>query len=261
MPGRSSGDNPKSRYIVAPSSASAPLIDPLTLSPRFWHDANGAYVNSGSPVNNDPVSSTTDRSGNSRTFTATGSNRPTWKTSQFGTAPGIQFAQASTQYQVAGAAVAVATGVTLWAVFKTSTNDATSANPNTNPPLTLMGDSTGNSALNMGLEGNELSVCYWSGAWAKHNSSGLSLANGSPHTIAVTITSGGSLKAYADGVEVKTATVSYYGAMTINIHGVGYAAGDGFDGVWAEGMCFGTALTAQNITDLHLRARSLWGAP
>lgn len=265
MPSWSRGDGPRGRqrYIVAPST-SVSLIDPLDLSPMVWLDARAAYINAGSPSNNDLVATAIDRSGNSREFiNAFSSYQPQWKTSQFGSEPGVQFTQASPSYLAhEGGTIATPSGVTYWAVIKTSTSDTSSANPNINAPMTVMGDSGGNTSFNLGLNGNEVEACYWNGAWASHVSSGLSLANGSPHTIAATLTSGGALKVYADGVQVKSASgLSYYGAMTFYIVGAGYGTFDAFNGLIAEAMLFGSALTAQNITDLHARARSTWGAP
>jgi len=252
----------RTRSVATTAAAAPAIIDPLTLSPLFWHDARAAYINAGSPTNNDTVATAIDRSGNSRDFVnAFTSNRPQWKTSQFGSEPGMEFTQATPDYLAhEGAAIAVPSGVTYWAVFKTSTNDATSSNPNINPPMTIMGDSGGNSSFNIGLSGNEAQACYWNGGWASHTSSGLSLADGNPHTIACSLSSGGALKLYADGVQVASASgLSYYGPMTVYIVGCGYGTYDAFNGVIAEDMCFGSALTAQNIADLHTRAESIWG--
>lgn len=68
-------------------TALAPAFDPLTLSPALWLKADALT----GLVNNDPVSTFTDSSGNSRDATAAGGARPLYKTNQVNSLPALDF--------------------------------------------------------------------------------------------------------------------------------------------------------------------------
>lgn len=72
---------------------------PVTVIPSdvsgltFWVDANdGTTINTGTPVNNDPVDNWNDKSASAFNFTQTTTKRPIYKTNQIGGKPAVTFA-------------------------------------------------------------------------------------------------------------------------------------------------------------------------
>jgi hypothetical protein len=71
--------------IINPFILAAPPSIPVT-NLALWLKADGLALS-----NSDPVASFTDFSGLARHFTAAGSARPTYKTNQKGSLPGVDF--------------------------------------------------------------------------------------------------------------------------------------------------------------------------
>lgn len=96
--------------------ASLPLL-------KMWLDASDATtINSGTPVNNDLVTTWTDKSPNAYVWTGTGSEKPTYKTGLLNSLPGISFQSGSRL--INSGATFIGTGAqafTIWIVFITPT--------------------------------------------------------------------------------------------------------------------------------------------
>jgi len=231
-----------------------------------WYDSE---TNESPGNDNGAIDSIGDQSGLGNDISSTSPNRPVWTTGQFagGTKHSIDTTGGTPDYLTAAAFILCDQSFSAFATFKTTTVNTTSAQPGINPPMTLIGNSGASTWNNFGLDGQDVSFCYFSptnhGGWFEFKSTGLSLADGNVHTIAVTLeASTGLLSLYADGVVVLTDVIApadystlYTGFTDV---GLGYLLDDPFLGQIAEGMVWNWAATATDIANLHARAVALW---
>ena len=231
-----------------------------------WYDSE---TNETPGNDNGAIDSIGDQSGNGNTISNTSPNRPAWTTGQFagGTKHSIDTTGGTPDYLAATALVQSYHGYTAFATFKTTTVNTVSNQPNINPPMTLIGNTALAVRNNFGLNGQNVSYCYFSqisyGGWHEYVSAGLSLADGNRHTIAVTHSILPPLiSLYADGVLVYSeATVAgdYSSVFTgFTALGIGCAVNDPFLGQIAEAMTWDSVATASDIAKLHARAVVLW---
>jgi hypothetical protein len=243
-----------------------------------WYDAETS-VSPGTA--NAALNTIGDRSGIAGTLTGSGANRPIYRTAQFFgstkhsidcTAGTPAFVQLASFYRL----VSVALGFTSFFTFKTSSVVTVSGQPTINPPMALWGGDGLAAQYNaFGLNGNNVSYCNYSlntyGTYHEFVSSGLSLANGNRHTVAVTHDAGGVITLFADGVQVFTETIdpadltagqqgfARIGCAGDTSGGVGpFANASPFLGHIAEGLFWERALSAEDIAQYHQRAVLLW---
>ena len=231
-----------------------------------WYDAQ---TNESPGSDNGAIDAIGDQSGLGNNISNVTPNRPVWTTGQFagGTKHSIDTTGGTPDYLTAAAIVLCASSYTAFGTFKTTTVVTTSTQPGVDPPMTFIGNSTELSWNNFGLNGNNVSYCYFSptnyGGWHEYKSSGLSLADGNLHTIAVTHDkSTGLISLYADGVLVFSETINAgdYSSLHTGFQelGVGSIVADPFLGQVAEAMVWNYAASAADIANLHARAVATW---
>jgi hypothetical protein len=200
-----------------------------------------------------------DQSGNGNDWVATSPNRPVWDGDYFATGKhAVNFPSFEVDYFTKASAITFAAGLTFFAVFKTVYSSDTTSTDAMNAPLTLIGHNA-TDYVSFGLSGNNIDYRHRQGSTTTVASSGLSLANGSLHSIAVVHASGGGVTLYADGVSAGTGTKTFNTSCAVNRIGVGKANADQLKDVFvAEIKMWQGELSASQISLLHSTAASYW---
>ncbi len=231
-----------------------------------WYDSLNPIISSVSGLGSG-VNTITDLSGQISTLSGVSPNRPVYTASQFNAKPGIVFPIPATEtdWLTTSARVLCPLGYSAFFTFKVDTGGGTDTSVTTtgNVPCTILGDTTTGFGNAFGLNGNNVSYSYKvAGSFGAVTSSGLSLADGNIHTIAVSHdASSAVVKLYADGVLVATSTKTYDPANTgFNTLGTGSAHTDQFYGAVSEGFVWNAAVSDSAVAAMHTRAVGLWGA-
>jgi hypothetical protein len=224
----------------------------------MYVDANKGITDAGGGA----VSQWDDQSINARVFTQpTNINQPIQTASAFGTIPSIRFVP--NQFVQLVAVEVQPTARSVFAVAKwTSTNNVTLSQPGTNPPLTILGDSTGNVYCVAGVSAGSLDYNqYPEGDTLR----GSGLNDGVPHLIGWTELTGGAdnLKSYVGTIQNgASATVTYNGTYNgYNTIGAGYLNNDGFDGDLGAVVVVSDIISGGDLTYLDTWARQRFGVP
>lgn len=246
--------------------ASVTLVEPTSITGlRAWYDST---VGVGGSLGG-AISSWDDRFDNAFHLTGTSPNRPVYQANAFagGTKPSVNFPSFEVDFLYrASPGVVCPNGYSVFVTFKTVTSDTVSSQPNISPPMTIVGASNSGPSTycNFGLNGGNVSYCYFdaatTGDWKEYKSTGLSLANGNPHTVAVTHATNGQVRLYADGVQVLSDTAGPYntGNTGFSDIGVGYGYADQFIGDVAEVIVYDSAIASGDVSSLHARSLALW---
>lgn len=193
-------------------------------------------------------------------------NRPAWSSNAFRGKPSVYFEVlgVSADYLQMGEKVRLRKGCTIFMsyAFDPSLPGSTVAVTAGNVPMTIVGDTDPNFCMAFGFNAGDVAYSYKSPAspFVETDSSALTLSDGNFHTVAVTHDGAdGSVKLYADGLLVKTATrpfdSDYTGFDTI---GMGNSLTDQWWGSMAELLVWDNALDNRVISKLHSRALGLW---
>lgn len=253
-------------FVMANKGLSGKAFTPATVGELVaWYDSE---TNESPGVDNGAIDAIGDQSVQGNNISGTSPNRPVWTTGQFdgGTKHSVDTTGGTPDY-LSRAFVDCHHHYSAFATFKTTSFTTISAQPNINPPMTLIGNTLAGTRNNFGLDGDNVSYCFFSpatyGGWHKYVSTGLSLTDGNLHTVAVTHSSiTGVISLYADGVLVFSETIVptdfSYGTVGFTALGVGYLSNDPFLGRVAEMMAWDSVVTAVDIGALHARAVSLW---
>lgn len=157
-----------------------------------------------------------------------------------------------------------------YSVFVTGTtfsSNATSTNPNVNPPNTWVGDvDAGGIYCNFGLSYNDVVYCYYDSAgagWTSYSSTGQLIASlNRVHNFCVTHSTAGIIDLYVDGVNVGnfTSATAWSPSHGMSILGVGYGYADqANDGNLFECMVFDDKISADTVKRLSVRSQSIYG--
>jgi len=220
-------------------------------------DANKGITDAGGGA----VSQWDDQSISARVFTqATGVDQPVQTASVFGTIPSIRFVP--DQFVQLGAVTIQPTARSVFAVAKwTSTVAVTAGQPGTNPPLTIVGDSTGNIYCVAGVSAGALDYNqYPEGDILR----GGNLNNDVPHLIGWTeFTGADNLKSYVGTIQNGTAaSVTYNGTYNgYNTIGAGYLTQDGFDGDLGAVVVVSDVISGGDLTKLNNWSKQRFGTP
>lgn len=194
------------------------------------------------------VSAWNDSSGSgNHTSQGTASFQPSFHTNLFAGAPGVRFDGADDFLGLTR--VALSSGLSFFAVFRTTSADATSGYPG-NAPLNLIGDHTGQINVGFGVSGGFARYNYFADfAW--HNLTGtIVVNNGLAQLTDVTHSTAGAINLFARGnlelstnLTYNTTTTGFdriSGGFTFSPAG---GTADFFDGDVAEILVYGIALS------------------
>lgn len=239
-----------------PGSGGAPPASPVVhLKSTVGVTETSWYVNTWS-----------DQSGSGNNFTANIEANPVQRlTGAFdgATKPSVYFPDWGTGLMRLTGGITFNSGFSAFVVFKTQGADTTSSYSG-NPPMTILGHSTGSVWMGFGLNGGltaaQVEYRYYAGGWQTLTSTGLNLNNGVVHTIAVTHDTDGTVKLYADGVQVGINSFAYNTSNTnIDSIGTGYLGQDqALDLNLAEVKMFNAAISASEVSSLHSAALAEW---
>lgn len=233
------------------ASGSSPPTPPATGS--IYHIVSNAGVS----TNTWYVNQIVDQNGGGNNITCNDSaNAVQLLTTQFkgGTLPSIYFPDWNNQSSASfGSTLTFSNSFSTFMTFKTSATASSPADPK-NPGQTFFGKTTSQVA-SFGLTAGN--VVY------KHNgttaaSTGLSLNNGNPHTIAIAHAGNGSCVIWADGTQVYSGTITYATAAFDRM-GVGQFSHDpARDLNVAEVYFFNRGISAAEVATFHSTAVSTW---
>jgi len=209
------------------------------------------------------VSSWADQSATAGAATqGTGAQQPVVTPSAFGSLPGLTFN--GVKRMGVAALRAQASGRSVFFVGKWTSAKAVAVDYTGNPPLTVVGDSTGGVA---GGAGAAAGAVHYSDANVIANSAsrGAGYNDGAPRLVGWTHSAAADATAYLGATQVgATATVTYGGTWGWDTIGAGYlngGNGDGFDGTLGAVIVLDQVAASGDITKLSTWAKQRFGTP
>lgn len=220
----------------------------VTNNLRLWLRADALSLSDGQSVN-----SWTDSSTNANHATQSNATRqPTFVANGINGRPVVRFDSGDDFFETSY--TTLPGGLTYFAVFRTTSADATSAYDG-NAALNIIGDSQNSVFNGFGITGGRAQFNAYDSGW-RHINGGSGLNTGRAHDISVTFRpSDGLIRLFVEGSLQTTTNQTYFTSfMAFDRIGGGFAfgnTGDLFDGDLAEVLIYGTALSDPDLQSIE----------